>query len=63
MVYIVRLQIMDPRMDTGMAEPPPPFDPHTPLLSSEVCWILDRSFACEVRAPSLLRLVLPKLTA
>ena len=28
----------------------PPFDPLTPLLPEEVCWILDRSFACEVNA-------------
>ncbi|KAF8510336.1 Mak10 subunit, NatC N-terminal acetyltransferase-domain-containing protein [Gautieria morchelliformis] len=42
------LEIMDPRMDTGMAEEPPPFDPNRPLLPAEVCWILDRSFACEM---------------
>lgn len=41
-------QIMDPRMDTGMTEPPLPFYPNKPLLPAEVCWILDRSFACEV---------------
>ena len=26
----------------------PSFDPLTPLLPEEVCWLLDRSFACEV---------------
>ena len=39
---------MDPRMDTGMTDLSPPFDPNRPLLPAEVCWILDRSFACEV---------------
>lgn len=29
----------------------PPFDPLTPLLPEEVCWLLDRSFACEVNDP------------
>ncbi|KAF8589714.1 hypothetical protein K439DRAFT_1628492 [Ramaria rubella] len=42
------LEIMDPRMDTGMTVPPPPFSPNMPLLPSEVCWILDRTFACEM---------------
>ena len=32
----------------------PPFDPLAPLLPEEVCWILDRSFACEVNDPVLL---------
>lgn len=26
----------------------PPFDPLAPLLPEEICWILDRAFACEV---------------
>lgn len=29
----------------------PPFDSLAPLLPEEVCWILDRSFACEVNDP------------
>ena len=36
----------------------PPFDPLTPLLPEEVCWILDRSFACEVNATRYCPLVL-----
>ncbi len=32
----------------------PPFDPLAPLLPEEVCWILDRSFTCEVNGPALL---------
>jgi N-alpha-acetyltransferase 35, NatC auxiliary subunit len=44
----IHSQIMDPRMDSGMTEPPSPFNPNQPLLPAEVCWILDRSFACEV---------------
>ena len=38
-------------MDSGMVveqERRPSFDPLTPLLPRELCWILDRSFACEV---------------
>ncbi|KAF8528155.1 Mak10 subunit, NatC N-terminal acetyltransferase-domain-containing protein [Hysterangium stoloniferum] len=42
------LEIMDPRMDTGISDPPPSFDPNMPLLPSEVCWMLDRSFAYEM---------------
>lgn len=26
------------------------FDPLTPLIPEEVCWIMDRVFACEVNA-------------
>lgn len=26
-----------------------PFDAQAPLLPEEVCWILDRAMACEVR--------------
>lgn len=29
----------------------PPFRPLTPLLPSELCYILDRTFACEVGVP------------
>lgn len=41
-------------MDSGMLleqDERPPFDPLAPLLPEELCWILDRSFACEVSAP------------
>ncbi|KAI0081399.1 hypothetical protein K474DRAFT_1587725 [Panus rudis PR-1116 ss-1] len=44
-------EIGEPRMDSGMIleqDQRPPFDPLNPLLSEEVCWILDRSFACEM---------------
>lgn len=48
-------QIGDPRMDSGATLPAeeqrPPFDPLTPLLPEEVCWILDRILACEVSSP------------
>jgi hypothetical protein len=41
-------------MDSGALGPvdpdAPPFDPLAPLLPAEVCWLLDRSFACEVCA-------------
>lgn len=41
-------------MDSGATIPgeeeTPEFDPLTPLLPEEVCWILDRVFACEVNA-------------
>jgi len=38
-------------MDSGLVleeAQRPPFDPLTPLLPEEVCWILDRSISCEV---------------
>jgi len=38
-------------MDSGMVledAQRPPFDPLSPLLPEEVCWILDRSISCEV---------------
>ncbi|KAI0628810.1 Mak10-domain-containing protein [Trametes polyzona] len=44
-------EIGEPRLDSGMIleeQRRPPFDPLTPLLPEEVCWILDRSFACEM---------------
>ncbi|KAI0792657.1 Mak10 subunit, NatC N-terminal acetyltransferase-domain-containing protein [Abortiporus biennis] len=44
-------EIGEPRMDSGMiieSEQRPPFDPLAPLLPQELCWILDRSFACEM---------------
>ncbi|KAL5490669.1 MAK10 [Sanghuangporus weigelae] len=46
------VEIGDPRMDSGAPLPEsqrqPEFDPLTPLLPEEVCWILDRSMACEM---------------
>ncbi|KAI0373145.1 Mak10-domain-containing protein [Pilatotrama ljubarskyi] len=44
-------EIGEPRLDSGMIleeQRRPPFDPLAPLLPEEVCWILDRSFACEM---------------
>jgi hypothetical protein len=45
-------QIGEVRMDSGVLAPAnpdaPAFDPLAPLLPDEVCWLLDRSFACEV---------------
>ncbi|KAF9228847.1 Mak10-domain-containing protein [Gyrodon lividus] len=44
-------EIGEPRFDSGMAlmdQSRPDFDPLTPLLPEEVCWIIDRSFACEM---------------
>ncbi|KAK7688903.1 hypothetical protein QCA50_007594 [Cerrena zonata] len=44
-------EIGEPRMDSGVildTNRRLPFDPLTPLLPEEVCWILDRSFACEM---------------
>ena len=41
-------------MDSGAPRPEtahlPTFNPFMPLLPEEVCWILDRTFACEVNA-------------
>ncbi|EJD06227.1 uncharacterized protein FOMMEDRAFT_166473 [Fomitiporia mediterranea MF3/22] len=46
------VEIGDPRMDSGAplssGEQQPNFDPLTPLLPEEVCWILDRAMACEM---------------
>ncbi|KAI0781517.1 Mak10-domain-containing protein [Trametes elegans] len=44
-------EIGEPRLDSGMIleeQRRPPFDPLTPLLPEEVCWIMDRAFACEM---------------
>lgn len=41
-------------MDSGMLleqdNARPAFEPLSPLLPEELCWIIDRSFACEVSA-------------
>ena len=45
------IKIGEPRMDSGMQieqDAFPQFDPLTPLLPEELCWMLDRTFACEV---------------
>ncbi|KAJ7184549.1 Mak10 subunit, NatC N-terminal acetyltransferase-domain-containing protein [Mycena filopes] len=44
-------EIGEPRLDSGMAgdaEERPPFDFWAPLLPQEICWIIDRSFSCEM---------------
>lgn len=44
-------QIGEPRLDTGLIvqeQLRPPFNPLTPLLPEELCWILDRSLIYEV---------------
>ena len=52
-------KIGDPRMDSGAITASeaqqPAFDPLTPLLPGEVCWILDRTVACEVTDMRVLR--------
>ena len=38
-------------MDSGMIveeHKKPSFDPLEPMLPEEICWLIDRSFACEV---------------
>ncbi|EPQ50584.1 hypothetical protein GLOTRDRAFT_118272 [Gloeophyllum trabeum ATCC 11539] len=45
------IEIGEPRMDSGMiaeANERPEFQPLTPLLPEEVCWIMDRALACEL---------------
>ncbi|KAL7416135.1 Mak10 subunit, NatC N-terminal acetyltransferase-domain-containing protein [Mrakia frigida] len=45
------IEVMDPRMDSGVQLPDTNqdlFDPSSPLLPEEVCWILDRALACEM---------------
>ncbi|KAI0317487.1 Mak10 subunit, NatC N-terminal acetyltransferase-domain-containing protein [Amylostereum chailletii] len=45
------LEIGEPRMDSGVVldeERRPPFEPLAPLLPEELCYILDRSFSCEM---------------
>ena len=47
------VQIGDPRMDSGLILDDEAgrlvFSPLTPLLPEEVCYVLDRTIACEVR--------------
>jgi Mak10 subunit, NatC N(alpha)-terminal acetyltransferase len=50
-------QIGEPRLDSGLIvqeELRPPFNPLTPLLPEELCWILDRSLGYEVCGSSFL---------
>lgn len=67
------IEIMDPRMDSGMFPVPadlvaecdrlslersssaPSFDPNANLSAADVCWIMDRTFACEVGCLSIVR--------
>ncbi|KAK7040262.1 N-alpha-acetyltransferase, non-catalitic subunit [Paramarasmius palmivorus] len=42
------IEIGEPRLDTGMKLGNEPFDPMTPLLPEELCWIIDRTFAYEM---------------
>ena len=47
----IPLQIGEASLDTGFItkdQAQSPFDPLTPLLPEEVCWILDRAMAYEV---------------
>ncbi|CAG7846743.1 SubName: Full=Uncharacterized protein {ECO:0000313/EMBL:CCA72810.1} [Serendipita indica DSM 11827] len=47
---MMAIEIMDPRMDSGIerdAYPRQRFDPYQALLPEEVCWIIDRMFAAE----------------
>jgi N-alpha-acetyltransferase 35, NatC auxiliary subunit len=41
----------------------PPFNPLVPLLPEEVCYILDRAIACEVRSPRLFLFLAAWMTA
>ncbi|KAG8217116.1 Mak10 subunit, NatC N-terminal acetyltransferase-domain-containing protein, partial [Butyriboletus roseoflavus] len=44
-------EIGEPRFDSGLAlmdQTRPVFDPLEPLSPEEVCWVIDRSFACEM---------------
>ncbi|KZV60520.1 hypothetical protein PENSPDRAFT_671604, partial [Peniophora sp. CONT] len=47
------IEIGDSRMDTGVILPAqlerPTYNPTAPLLPSELCWLLDRSFAAEMQ--------------
>lgn len=44
---------MDPRMDSGVIldeqKDRPPFESTRHLLPEELCWVMDRLTACEVR--------------
>jgi hypothetical protein len=46
-------QIGEPRLDSGFipaVEVRPKFNPLTPLLPEELCWIIDRAFSYEACA-------------
>lgn len=48
---MMAIEVMDPRMDSGVERPEYPkgsFDPYSLLLPEEVCWIIDRTFAAEM---------------
>jgi hypothetical protein len=45
------IEIMDPKMDTGMileGDKKKPFDPLKSLTAEQVLWIMDRLLSCEV---------------
>lgn len=45
------IEMMDPRMDTGIKQPHPKgsmFDPQTSLEPEEICWVMDEMLALEV---------------
>lgn len=53
------LQMLDPRMDTGMKDPNRQefiFDPQSPLEPEEMCWVMDEMLALEVRPRPTLRI-------
>ncbi|EGN96405.1 hypothetical protein SERLA73DRAFT_76363 [Serpula lacrymans var. lacrymans S7.3] len=44
-------EIGEPRFDSGMVSEiniNPPFNPLSPMLPEEICWLMDRSFVCEM---------------
>ena len=43
------IEVMDPKMDTGMAiGDSTPFDVKQPLEAKQIMWIMDRLLSCEV---------------
>ncbi|KZP13825.1 hypothetical protein FIBSPDRAFT_921556 [Athelia psychrophila] len=46
------IEIGEPRLDSGVTVPEderrPPFNPLAQFLPEEICWIIDRTFACEM---------------
>ncbi len=53
LVNLGPVQIGDPRMDSGLISDDSAeqlvFSPLTPLFPEEICYVLDRAIACEVR--------------